>query len=142
MHDKYDLEPNLPGLLRAHGINPTRQRIAIARALFRTPGHHCADDVGALVNKERAQTSKATVYNTLNLFVKQGLVREVIVEPQKVFYDANISEHYHYYDISTGQLSDIDAEGISIKGLPATPEGVVTEGIDLVVRVRSTLPRE
>lgn len=128
--------------MRTHGINPTRQRIAIARALFSTCGHFCAEHLHALVNDEQVRTSKATVYNTLSLFVRKGLIREVIVEPQKVFYDANTSEHYHYYDVGTGELSDIDALGICISGLPRPPDGVVVEGVDLVVRVRSSTPSQ
>jgi len=83
-----------------------------------------------------SETSKATVYNTLNLFLEQRLIREVIVDPSKVFYDPNTEPHHHLYNIDTGELTDIDAGSIGITGLPPLPEGMVTEGVDIIVRVR------
>ena len=123
--------------LRAHGISPTHQRIEIAHALFSRCEHLSADQVMAIVNERHSETSKATVYNTLNLFLEKKLVREVIVDPNKVFYDPNTSAHYHMYDIESGRLTDIDAADIRVSGLPSLPAGMVTEGIDIIIRVRS-----
>jgi Fur family iron response transcriptional regulator len=128
--------------LRAHGITPTHQRIEIAHALFSRCEHLSADQVMAVVNERHSETSKATVYNTLNLFLDKKLIREVIVDPNKVFYDPNTSPHYHLYDVESGKLTDIDAADIRVSGLPSLPAGVVTEGMDIIIRVRSadTLP--
>jgi Fur family transcriptional regulator, iron response regulator len=123
--------------LRRQGINPTRQRLEIARVLFASPAHLSADRILALVNERRAATSKATVYNTLKLFLERGLIREVIADPDKVFFDSNTSAHYHFYDLNTGELTDIHAEGVSVTGLPPLPEGVVTEGLDIIIRIQS-----
>jgi Fur family transcriptional regulator, iron response regulator len=122
--------------LRVHGINPTHQRIEIAHALFSRCEHLSADQVMAIVNERHSETSKATVYNTLNLFLEKKLIREVIVDPNKVFYDPNTSPHYHMYDVESGQLTDIDAADIRVSGLPPLPAGMVTEGMDIVIRVR------
>jgi Fur family iron response transcriptional regulator len=127
---------NLAEKLRAHGINPTHQRIEIAHALFSRCEHLSADQVMAIVNERHSETSKATVYNTLNLFLEKKLIREVIVDPNKVFYDPNTSPHYHMYDIESGKLTDIDAAAIRVSGLPSLPAGMVTEGMDIVIRVR------
>ncbi|HEU5282372.1 MAG TPA: Fur family transcriptional regulator [Burkholderiales bacterium] len=127
----------LADVLRRHGINPTHQRIEIAHALFSRHEHLSADQVLALVNEGQPETSRATVYNTLNLFVEKGLIREVIVDPNRVFYDPNTVPHYHLYDVRTGRLTDIDAGGIQVSGLPLLPEGVVAEGMDIILRVRS-----
>ncbi|MNC92361.1 hypothetical protein D3C83_87680 [compost metagenome] len=78
------------------------------------------------------------MYNTLNLFLEKKLVREVIVDPNKVFYDPNTTPHHHFYNVDTGELTDIDAGPITISGLPRLPEGMTTEGVDIIVRVRST----
>jgi len=131
---------NLVGVLRRHGINPTHQRIEIAYALFSRGEHLSADQVLAIVNDRHSETSKATVYNTLNLFLAKCLVREVIVDPQKVFYDPNTEPHHHLYNVDTGELTDVDASSIEISGLPPLPEGMVTEGVDIIVRVRSNAP--
>jgi Fur family transcriptional regulator, iron response regulator len=128
---------NLAELLRRHGINPTHQRIEIARALYSRAEHLSAEQVLAIVNERHPETSRATVYNTLNLFVESGLIREVIVDPNRVFYDPNTRPHYHLYDLRTGRLTDIDAANVQVSGLPTLPPGVVAEGLDIVVRVRS-----
>jgi Fur family transcriptional regulator, iron response regulator len=127
----------LLALLRRHDINPTHQRIEIAYALFSRGEHLSADQILAIVNDRHSETSKATVYNTLNLFLEKKLIREVIVDPNKVFYDPNTDPHHHLYNIDTGELTDINAERIEVSGLPPLPEGMVTEGIDIIVRVRS-----
>jgi Fur family transcriptional regulator, iron response regulator len=127
---------NMAEKLRAHGINPTHQRLEIAHALFSRSEHLSADQVLAIVNERHSETSKATVYNTLNLFLAKKLIREVIVDPNKVFYDPNTSPHYHMYDVESGKLTDIDAAAIRVSGLPSLPAGMVTEGMDIVIRVR------
>lgn len=123
-------------LLRRHGINPTHQRIEIGFALLENLHHPSADAILAVVNARTTETSKATVYNTLKLFVDKGMVRELVVDPSKIFYDPNTSAHHHFYDTATGELTDIPAAGVHIEGLPPLPPGTVTEGIDIIVRTR------
>ncbi|MCJ7838945.1 MAG: transcriptional repressor [Burkholderiales bacterium] len=123
-------------LLRSHGINPTHQRIEIGYALFENPQHPSADQILAIVNARHTETSKATVYNTLKLFVDKGMVRELIVDPNKVFYDPNTSAHHHFYDVATGELTDIPADGVHVEGLPPLPAGAINAGIDIIVRIR------
>ena len=125
-------------LLQSHHIQATQQRIDIAKILFSRSQHLSADQVLALVNQESAVASKATVYNTLGLFAKQGLVREVIVDPSRVFYDSNTSAHHHFYNMDTGKLIDIQADDITIDHLPDLPDGMVTEGVDVIIRVRGS----
>ena len=127
---------NMADLLRQHAINPTHQRLEIAYALFSRQEHLSADQILAIVNTKHSETSKATVYNTLNLFVEKKLIREVIVDPSKVFYDPNTYEHHHFYDVVSGHLTDIDAADLKISGMPQLPAGVITEGIDIIVRIR------
>ena len=131
---------NLAEVLRGRGITPTHQRIEIAHAIFSRGEHLSADRILALVNDRASETSKATVYNTLNLFLEKKLVREVIVDPSKVFYDPNTDPHYHFYNIDTGELTDIDAREIKVTGLPALPHGMAAEGVDIIVRIRSRRP--
>ena len=128
----------LTAALRGRGVNPTRQRIEIAHAIFSRREHLSADQILALVNDRAAATSKATVYNTLNLFLEKRLLREVIVDPSKVFYDPNTEPHHHFYNVDTGELTDIDARDIRVTGLPELPQGMAAEGVDIIVRVRSS----
>ena len=122
--------------LKAAGVTPTQQRVEIAAILFARDQHMSADQVLSLVNDTSSRVSKATVYNTLGLFAEKGLVREVIVDPTKVFYDSNTSNHHHFYNADTGHLMDIDPTPIKIQDLPALPEGTVAEGVDVIIRIR------
>ena len=127
----------LRDLLTAHGINPTPQRLEIAAILLARPQHLSAEQVLQEVSGAGGRVSKATVYNTLGLFADKGLVRQVIVDSAKVFYDSNVRPHHHFYDVATGRLTDIDASQVQLQSLPDIPEGAVVEGVDVVVRVRS-----
>ena len=124
-------------VLRDHHITPTHQRVEIAHALYSRCEHLSADRILALVNDRACETSKATVYNTLNLFVAKKLVREVIVDPDRVFYDPNTSPHHHLYNLDTGELTDIDEADLRVSSLPQLPRGMTVEGVDVIVRVRS-----
>jgi len=122
--------------LRGHGIAPTHQRIEIAYVLLERCEHLSADRILALVNARHAEVSKATVYNTLRLFREKGLIRELVVDPAKVFYDPNTAPHHHFYDVVTGELTDIPGDSVRVDGLPPLPHGTVAEGIDVIVRTR------
>lgn len=127
-------------LLAGHDIQPTLQRLEIAQALFARDQHLSADEVLKLVNQESARVSKATVYNTLGLFASKGLIREVIVDPTRVFYDPNTCDHHHFYNVDTGQLLDIDADQLALMNLPTLPEGTVADGVDVIIRIRNQSP--
>lgn len=137
MHLPSATRESVSAALLAQGIHPTRQRVEIAMALFGRHEHLSADQVLARVNDSHPETSRATVYNTLRLFVEKRLVREVIVDPSRVFYDSNVEPHYHLYDVDTGCLTDIPASSVTITGLPDLPEHLVPEGMDVIIRVRS-----
>lgn len=122
--------------LRTHGVAPTHQRIEIAHVLFERGEHLSADQILALVNARHPEASKATVYNTLRLFLERKLIRELIVDPAKVFYDPNTDPHHHFYDVVTGELTDIPADAVRIEGLPPLPPGTVADGVDVIIRTR------
>lgn len=125
-------------MLRAHDINLTKQRVEIAQVLFNRMEHLSADQILADINRRDASASKATVYNTLKLFLEKKLVREVIVDPTRIFYDPNTHPHHHMYDLGTGALSDLPFEAMSVVGMPTLPAGMVQEGIDVIVRLRQS----
>ena len=122
--------------LRAHGITPTQQRVEIARVLFERHQHVSADQILARVNGKDATVSKATVYNTLGLFAEKGLVREVIVDPARVFYDSNLDPHHHLFHMDTGTLEDVPVNQVKVGRLPDLPADVAVEGVDVIIRVR------
>lgn len=129
-------DKEITALLRDHGINPTMQRVLVMRVLLNHWAHLSADDVFRLVNTAGQQVSKATVYNTLGLLAERGVIREVIADPNRVFYDPNTSQHHHFYNIETGELTDIDASEVHVSGLPPLPSGASLQGVDVIVRLR------
>ena len=113
-------------------------QVEIAQVLFARPQHLAAEQVLSLVNQEENVASKATVYNTLGLFANKGLIREVIVDPTRIFYDPNTNQHHHFYNVDTGSLMDIKDELVTIANFPNPPDGTVTEAVDVIVRVRNS----
>lgn len=130
-------QPEIVAMLRGRGINPTTQRIQIVKVLFEGGTHLSAEDVFRAVNAETHHVSKATVYNTLGLLAEKGVIREVIADPTRIFYDPNTSPHHHLYDEGTGQLTDVDASELKVSGLPQLPEGAQLQGVDVIVRFRA-----
>jgi len=123
--------------LQDHDILPTQQRLQIAQLLLVRDQHLSADQVLELVNAAgKHRVSKATVYNTLGLFAHKGILREVNVDPSRVFYDTNNSRHHHFYNIDTGELSDIEPSKIPVDQLPDAPEGSVIDGVEVIIRLR------
>lgn len=121
-------------LLEARGVSPTRQRMEIAGILLDKPKHLSADQILAMLRSTGSKVSKATVYNTLNLFARNGLVRTINVEGDRTYYDSNTSHHAHFFNVDSGEIIDIDA--LSFSDLPKPPAGTKIEEVDVVVRVR------
>ncbi len=124
-------------LLRSKQINPTAQRLTIARFLFSARLHLSAEQVLNGVNRDGKTVSRATIYNTLKLFSGKGLLREVPVAPDEVIYDTNLANHYHTYNVDSGELADIAEDGITVSGVPKLPDDCELVGVDLIVRVRA-----
>ena len=124
--------------LEAAGIIPTKQRLDIACAILSQPQHLSADQLLLLVNAKGANVSKATVYNTLRLFAQKGVVREVVVDPTRTFYDSNTDRHCHFYNEDTGSLTDVYSDCFLSDALPVAPDGTELVGIDVIIRVRNS----
>jgi Fur family iron response transcriptional regulator len=124
-------------LLERHGVAPTPQRLDIAELLLTRPQHLSAEQVLSTLRASRARVSKATIYNTLNLFCERGLLRTVEVDPARIYYDSTGEPHHHFYNVDTGELTDIPLEAVELTVRTDLPPGTHQEGIDVVVRVRS-----
>jgi Fur family iron response transcriptional regulator len=123
--------------LRRRGVRITSQRLRIARVLLAAPRHLDAEQVAnALRGSGSSRISKATVYNTLNLFVERGLLRQLAVGMDKTCFDSNVGAHYHFQDEHTGALTDLSMADVQFAQLPSPPAGMEFAGIDLVIRLR------
>ncbi len=124
--------------LREAGLRPTRQRLALARLLFDGADRHVtAEQLHSEAEGAGVSVSLATVYNTLHQFTDGGLLREVVVEAGRSYFDTNTGGHHHFFDAGTGALTDIPGDEIAIGDLPSPPPGTEIERVDLVIRIRS-----
>ena len=123
--------------LRASGLRPTKQRIALGALLFDGRDRHVtAEALHGEVSGAGANVSLATVYNTLHQFTEAGLLREVVVNAGASHFDTNTGAHHHLYYADTGELYDVAATDVHIDGLPALPKGAEIERVDVIVRLR------
>ncbi len=124
-------------LLQQYKISPTRQRIEIASYLFQRPQHLSADRILDGVNVVGHRVSRATVYNTMGLFTEKGLVREVLIDRERVFYDSNNSHHHHIYNVDTGELRDLDSVHVDVQGLPTLEPDLDVVSTEVIIKVSS-----
>ncbi len=123
--------------LRHAGLRPTRQRVELASLLFKTCDRHVtAESLHDEVSDAGVKVSLATVYNTLHQFTQAGLLRQVIVDSSRSYFDTNTGDHQHFFLESEGMLIDIPGETIAVAGVPAPPPGLAVDRVDVVVRVR------
>ena len=119
-----------------HGILPTAQRVEVAGVLLERPQHLSAEQILDRLRTTGSSVSKATVYNTLKLFGERGLVREIMVDPERKIYDSTTHAHYHFYNVDTGELGDIPCDDVRFMELPELPAGTEQEGIEVIIKVR------
>lgn len=127
----------LPQRLRAAGVTPTLQRLAIAEVLLARPMHATAEQVLDAVRAREAGASRATVYATLRLFAERGLVRALAsLDGDPTVYDSNLEPHHHLFDVDSGSMVDIPPGQVQVVGVPELGDGVEVVQVDVVVRVR------
>jgi Fur family transcriptional regulator, iron response regulator len=123
--------------LRACGLRPTRQRVALARLLFDGGDRHVtAEQLHGEATAAAIRVSLATVYNTLHQFTTAGLLREVVVEPGRSYFDTNVDDHHHFFCETTGMLQDIPGAAVMVSQLPGAPAGTEISRVDVIIRVR------
>lgn len=123
--------------LREADLRPTRQRLALAKLLFEQgrDRHVTAETLHEEAQKSGARVSLATVYNTLHQFTDAGLLREIMVDSGKTYFDTNIANHHHFLCERSGQLTDIPAHLVTVAELPQAPDGRKISRVDIVIRI-------
>ena len=123
--------------LRHSGLRPTRQRVELASLLFDDCDRHVtAESLHDEITKAGVKVSLATVYNTLHQFTEAGLLRQVIVDAARSYFDTNTGDHQHFFLEKEGLLIDIPGDTIAVAGVPSPPTGLSVDRVDVVVRVR------
>ena len=124
--------------LRASGLRPTKQRLAICKALFdrKETFHFTIDKLKRIIEKGcKKKISVATLYNTVHAFKKTGHLKEISLKGNKNFFDTNTKHHHHFYDEDMSQLVDIEDKNISINYLPKTPNGKKIKSVEVLVKI-------
>lgn len=122
--------------LREAGVLPTLQRLIVASVMLQRPLHMTAEQALVASRERMPEISRATVYATLQLFVRHGLLKELPMDGASTVYDSNTTPHHHLYDVDTGQVSDLPLEALKVLGLEAATAGLQCEGCDVIVRIR------
>lgn len=123
--------------LRAAGLRPTRQRVALGWLLFAKGDRHLtAEKLQDEAEASRVPISLATIYNSLHQFTESGLLREIAVDGSKTYFDTNVSHHDHFLVEGSNILIDIPQVAIDTLNLPAPPSGTQIARVEVVVRLR------
>jgi Fur family iron response transcriptional regulator len=129
------VQANVPEILRRHGIQPSAQRLAVAEYVLDTAEHPSAEKVFARVSGTLPMISRATVYNTLNLFVRKGLLRQLVLAEGNVVFDPKLEPHHHFVDDATGEIHDIPWEALDVRRVESL-RGVDVREYQVVLRGR------
>lgn len=124
-------------LLRDHGISPSAQRVAVAQYVLNTDEHPSADEVWTRVRKRFPQVSRATVYDTVNLFVEKGLLRQLVLTEGRVVFDPKTDDHHHFVDKETGKIHDVPWEAVKVSKVSKL-EGFDVREYQVVMRGKRT----
>jgi Fur family iron response transcriptional regulator len=128
------------GILRDHGIQASAQRVAVARVVLQARDHPSADEVWRRVRRRFPMLSRATVYNTLNLFVEKGLLRPFPLAEGCVVFDPNVDDHHHFIDDETGAIHDVPWGALRVSNVRRLP-GLEVREYQVVLRGRRKRPR-
>jgi Fe2+ or Zn2+ uptake regulation protein len=117
------------------GIRPSAQRVAIAAYVLATEEHPSADLVWTRVKATLPVVSRATVYNTLKLFVEKGLLQELVLAPGHSVYDPKVEPHHHFLDDISGAIHDVPFEAVQVSRVQDLP-GFEVRDYSVVLRGR------
>ena len=126
--------------LRESGLRPTKQRLEICNTLF-TPEktfHFTIKDLVKIIEeKSNIKISVATVYNTVSAFKKKGYLKEISITSEKSYFDTNINNHHHFFDVKENELIDIEANQVELKNIPSPPNGKNIKNVDVIINIEN-----
>jgi len=125
--------------IRDANLRPTKQRLALAKLLYADGNRHVtAERLHAEAMEAGVAVSLATIYNNLHQFTTAGLLREVVVDSSRSYFDTNVAPHHHFFHEQSGTLEDIAKSALTVDNIPALPEGTEVSSVDVIVRINDT----
>ncbi len=122
----------------AKNVMATPQRLDVGEVLFSKRQHVSAEQILDALHANGKAVSKATVYNTLSLFVERDLLSAVYVDPTRVVYDTTCEPHHHLFNVKTGELTDVPFDAVEINAMPELPPNTVVDSVDVIIKIRPT----
>ena len=123
-------------MLETSPLKVTEQRMAMINLLFKNgSAHFTAEDIYEEVNKNKIKISLATIYNCLNQFREFGIVKAIKVSSDKIYFDTNLKEHYHFFCVKSAKLIDVETNKVKISKLPKIPKGKKLRSVDVIINI-------
>ena len=124
-------------ILKKLKLRPTKQRIAIIEVLTANGNIHItAAGLGKILEGSKIKVATATIYNNLNELSQKGFLNKVLVEKDRMWFDTNLSSHYHFYDEDEDKLTDVEKNEIKFMHFPKIPKGKTLKSLDIIINVK------
>ena len=128
---------NTNRILKKLNLRPTKQRTAIINALTSKGNIHVtASSLGKILEENKLKVATATIYNNLNELSEKGFLKKVLVGKEKMWFDTNLSSHYHFYDEEEDKLTDVEKNEIEFLSFPSIPKGKALKSLDIIINVK------
>ena len=124
--------------LRESGLRPTKQRIKICEVLFNTDKtfHFSINDLSNIINnKSSKKISLATIYNTVHAFKEKGYLKQIPLNSNQAYFDTNISDHHHFYDVNDKKLIDLDNSDVGPINIYKKINGKKIKSVEVLVKL-------
>ncbi|MDC0060951.1 transcriptional repressor [Candidatus Pelagibacter sp.] len=124
--------------LRNSGLRPTKQRLQICEVLFNRDKtfHFTINELEQKIKKQiNSKISLATVYNTVHAFEKKGYLKQIPINSNQTYFDTNVSEHHHFYDLKDGRLIDLENSDVGPINILKKVDGKKIKSIEVLVKL-------
>ena len=124
--------------LRNSGLRPTKQRLQICEVLFNTERtfHFTINELEQKIkDKIDNKISLATIYNTVHAFEKKGYLKQIPVNSNQTYFDTNITDHHHFYNLKDGTLIDLENSDVGPINIKRKIDGKKIKSIEVLVKL-------
>ena len=124
--------------LRNSGLRPTKQRLQICEVLFDTQKtfHFTINDLAKKIKKQlNNKISLATVYITVHAFEKKGYLKQIPINSNQTYFDTNITDHHHFYDLKEEKLIDLKDSDVGPINILRKIEGKKIKSVEVLVKL-------
>ena len=124
--------------LRNSGLRPTKQRLQICKVLFDTEKtfHFTINELDQKIkDKINNKISLATIYNTVHAFEKKGYLKQIPINSNQTYFDTNITDHHHFYNLGDGKLIDLENSDVGPINIKRKINGKKIKSIEVLVKL-------